>query len=62
MVQLIVGVKGEGKTKMGRMEGKKALEREPFCVGTGRAVNDGRTKMGPAACFFLALHGNLGDE
>lgn len=35
------------------MEGKKALEREPFCVGTGRAVNDGRTKMGPAACFFL---------
>ena len=32
------------------MEGKKALEREPFCVGTG---NDGRTKMGPAACFFL---------
>ena len=25
----------------------------PFCVGTGRAVNDGRTKMGPAACFFL---------
>ena len=35
------------------MEGKKALEREPFCVGTGRAVNDGRTKMGPVACFFL---------
>ena len=35
------------------MEGKKALEREPFCVGTGRAVNDGRTKIGPAACFFL---------
>ena len=34
------------------MEGKKALEREPFCVGTGRAVNDGRTKMGPAAGFF----------
>ncbi|WP_443985067.1 hypothetical protein, partial [Dialister hominis] len=40
------------------MEGKKALEREPFCVGTGRAVNDGRTKMGPAACFFLVRQGD----